>query len=450
MPVFLIIKSHDSVNHHFHNNGIKISLRQSRGHFKDILKSTFENHDNNKTQAPLVLVELSQNEKKQFDAFSIHVSDLSIVNTHPSKLSRFNKSFYKKIQFGTHLLQSKNSPKTQDIEFHLHNEEMKTFTAKELLITNIKSNKIFITITKNDVYRVHQNPIFFTTSQTLSESTKNFKPSGHVIIAVIKLNTTDSTDSNLTWSQSFSETITQCKNNIISSTATSHFNSQGYIASFGNKGSFTKTANDSSINQYSNKKAINKRQQLLIDSNAKIVENLCALQVQSASKSLCKTLNSSSNIFAPLLNVANSLQHKYGDFNFKKVQTYNDGLWHSEVCINAITKDFHTENDASYTLISVPTQERNNDRSTFSNMNRKDTFFLFELDSDNIFAIRMRDNISFFFHGALLTHRQHCDDGYEPIEIRKQKPKFYNIACYSNARLFFHLRKTIQRKKDTK
>ena len=33
------------------------------------------------------------------------------------------------------------------------------------------------------------------------------------------------------------------------------------------------------------------------------------------------------------------------------------GVWQSSLCVNAVTKGWHTENDVTYTIISVPIQE---------------------------------------------------------------------------------------------
>ena len=56
--------------------------------------------------------------------------------------------------------------------------------------------------------------------------------------------------------------------------------------------------------------------------------------------------------------------------------TSENGLWQSELCVNALTRDFHTEKDISYTLISVPTQDYN-DKDKDKAM-PKDFYFCFE------------------------------------------------------------------------
>ena len=43
-----------------------------------------------------------------------------------------------------------------------------------------------------------------------------------------------------------------------------------------------------------------------------------------------------------------------GQINLKSTETSLYGLWQSEICVNSYTDDFHNENDATYTLITVP------------------------------------------------------------------------------------------------
>ena len=117
------------------------------------------------------------------------------------------------------------------------------------------------------------------------------------------------------------------------------------------------------------------------------------------------------------------------------------GFWHSEICINAVTKIFHMEKDPSYTLIGVPNQE-----NILSNhQKRSDTLFLFKINHSKTIGIRMVDTVSFLFHGAFLTHRQYSDDAYCDIEERKSKVRMFNIACYGNERLFQHMKKSLKR-----
>ena len=130
-----------------------------------------------------------------------------------------------------------------------------------------------------------------------------------------------------------------------------------------------------------------------------------------------------------------------GDVNFNLAKTSKDGLWQSELCVNALTRDFHTEKDATYTLISVPQQD-------FDDKTRKKPstiFFLFNLNENTTIGIKMNRSSSFIFYGTMLTHRQVCQDGYEKKNAPSKISDFYNIACCGNQRLFNHLRHSFRR-----
>ena len=70
-----------------------------------------------------------------------------------------------------------------------------------------------------------------------------------------------------------------CKENIIKKSKSSHFDSQGFIGSFGNKGSYSKLNDDSSIDQYSNKQSKDPLKQEQIDDMAAKVEEICLVSV---------------------------------------------------------------------------------------------------------------------------------------------------------------------------
>ena len=65
-------------------------------------------------------------------------------------------------------------------------------------------------------------------------------------------------------------------------------------------------------------------------------------------------------------------------------------------------------------------------------------------ESTNI-AFKMIQKTSFLFSGTMITHKQFCEDGYVNKQERNNICPFYNIACYGNERLFYHLRKSFRR-----
>ena len=59
----------------------------------------------------------------------------------------------------------------------------------------------------------------------------------------------------------------------------------------------------------------------------------------------------------PALDVAHDMKRVYGNINLKPSGESSDTMWSTNVCINASTREFHTEKDTSYTLIMLPFQD---------------------------------------------------------------------------------------------
>jgi hypothetical protein len=87
-------------------------------------------------------------------------------------------------------------------------------------------------------------------SLIISQSAFNLKPSG-VLVLMMNIFKPITTNNNKIWNVDDRRRIKRCKPNIIQSS--SHRQSSGYYAFFGNKGSFDK-ATTSSVGQYSIKK----------------------------------------------------------------------------------------------------------------------------------------------------------------------------------------------------
>ena len=405
---------------------------------KEELESQFEEYIN---ETPLILVEPSVREWKQYKPYSIHFSGASIYNTSENKAERYNNISYDTYEFGTHLQKYKDDHMKEKLEC-ISNVDDEKLMIDELLIDRMRKMRLFLTTTKEDALKINPNALFVTTSNKLSCSTHRHKPSGVVIIAVCQK--TD--EKSHCWTEDIQKKLRFSKPNIVNNKKTAHFDSQGYIASFGNKGFYGMVDDSSSVNQYANKQSTNKQTQKKIDDTATELEMLCALQVNAGVSLLNRVLSQTSDIIAPLLKVGFDLQVEHGDINFQEVATSQDGLWHSEICENAITKIFHTERDPTYTLICTPEQSCGNANTE----ERKHTTFLFKVNQSVTFGLRMVNSLSFMFHGLMISHKQHCDDGYEDKETRDKKEKFYNIACYGNERLYRHIKKSFYRKKEAK
>ena len=145
------------------------------------------------------------------------------------------------------------------------------------------------------------------------------------------------------------------------------------------------------------------------------------------------------SLIAPVLTVAYYQQASKGDINFKTVPSFKCGLWHSAVCINAQTTQFHTENDCTYTLITVPKQETN-----MKPFLRRQYNFLFKLKLHENIAIELVTGVTILFSGTFLTHRQHCDRASSSMD-----GIFFNFASYGTERLYRHIMTLFHRKSES-
>ena len=124
------------------------------------------------------------------------------------------------------------------------------------------------------------------------------------------------------------------------------------------------------------------------------------------------------------------MQKQFGDVNFKEVELSEIGIWKTVVTVNAYTKELHTEDDCTSTIIHVPNQEMSMDINTFH--------FQFALGEKHNIAIALQEGTTIMFCAKLLTHRQTSD-------IQSPDCKFINFGCYGNRKLFNHIRRTFIR-----
>jgi hypothetical protein len=100
------------------------------------------------------------------------------------------------------------------------------------------------------------------------------------------------------------------------------------------------------------------------------------------------------------------------------------------VCLNASTDIFHTENDQGYTLIASPYQ-----------ISQADASFVFQLSSKVHMRTRLRGGTIILFNARLVTHRQ------ELVECDLSGP-FWNVGCYANRRFDQHTFSLLRRQFD--
>ena len=107
-------------------------------------------------------------------------------------------------------------------------------------------------------------------------------------------------------------------------------------------------------------------------------------------------------------------------------------MWQSQICVNAQTTQLHTENDDTYTVITVSKHYANPKKLP-------EHIFIFELKNKETFGIEMEYGVSFIFPGKFLIHRQALN------ENKVSNETYFNFSFYGNERLYNHVKATINR-----
>ena len=408
---------------------------------KEMLKNELSTKLESSKEAPTILIELSARQWQRLQPNSVHLSDVEIISSE-SKSVLHKKIHYNTIEYGENIKLQQDNFKPRSFKM----KDTKTvLTSTVLNYPTIKDKVMIFTTDTECINKVNSNHILITSNNTPTCLDDNFHPSGKILVYMIKLSNTKDPDKNddWLWRDSLLPRIKKCKNSLcIKGGKYNHFNSQGYIAAFGNKALFAQSPVNSTVSQYVSRKGKNENEAFSNKNEADVFESLVSDEVEVAVDKFTKYFPNIKSMIAPILNVAFDKQVSTGDVNFKEVMTSRQGLWQSELCCNAVTKDFHTERDVTYTLISVPYQFIDNNEKN----KKKPTYFLLQLNENTTVALRMLPKSSFFFSGTMITHRQFCEDGYEEEATRKKQAHFYNIACYGNERLFHHLRESFKKK----
>ena len=294
-----------------------------------------------------------------------------------------------------------------------------SFVTSEINFNSMKNRFFMIVVNKEEC--ICHNPSLCTLY-----STPNDDPSGQLIIFAGILNL-DKVATKV-WNETDTKLLKQCKPNIIQKN--NHHHSTGYYCSFGNKGSFEKNIH-TSVGQYKSKRCNSEEKQKIITEKSNLKEYECCEEIGRAVGRLSKMIRNIKHKISPVLNVGFNLQRDNVDVNFKKVLSSNYGCWQSSICVNAQTKEFHTEKDCTYTLITIPNQSNMKD-------NQKRYKFLFRFNEKKYCSIQLSIGMSFIFSGTYLTHRQ-----YANVNDDMNISDFFNVASYGNKRLFCHLNKSL-------
>ena len=248
--------------------------------------------------------------------------------------------------------------------------------------------------------------------------------SGIVLLAVMQLDKTLKKRGGFKWGRDHYNCVTGCKNNIMM-LSNKHHESTGHYFSWGNKGNYGMKGN-SSVGQYACKNGVNS------ELNSKFIVHMMNSELQDAISNFKSILPILPSVVAPVIRVAHELQSTVGDINITKPLGANVGIWQSSLSVNAVTKGLHTEDDVTYSTISVPLQK-------IKSAERK-YHFIFQLNRKCIVSLPLIEGTTLLFSGKLLTHRQSCNV-FEAMDDEL----FFNFASYGNKKLFNHIRKSFIR-----
>ena len=238
-------------------------------------------------------------------------------------------------------------------------------------VPRMRHSCVMIATPKNDCVSFYRDKIYVINTD-IEDKSSNRKGSDHHLSGIILLAFAiqkEAKDENvlkskLMWERLVREMASYSKPNIMDSPNLSHYGTEGWYYSFGNRALFRKIEN-TSVGQYCNKKQDDEQKQDEINNIASELENIIAVEIRGALDSFSSIIPNIKMLMSPILDIAYDLQDEYGDINLKTT-LQGSGSWASNLCVNATTNTFHNEMDCTYTLISVPRQKKSMIRIHFS------------------------------------------------------------------------------------
>ena len=301
-------------------------------------------------------------------------------------------------------------------------------------VCKTKNTFFCITTTVQDVLAACPNTIILPSSSRYKDNSHevaSFDTKGMVLLYYAIISKKPKTY-DMKFDYDFAKQIKRVKNSTIKKG--DHNGSTGLYYSFGNKGSY-EMVNNSSVGQYTTKVVKNKETNAERQKWCCSAENLIGEHLNESIQTLKSYIRNIPKLISPVIDVAYGMQKEHGDVNLKATKERESGIWMSTIVLNGQTSNFHSENDCTYTLVTVPKQCN---KMNHGNKNRR--MFLININEQNIFAVPMTHNLSLLYSGNFITHRQHCDR-----ECEKDGSLFYNIVSYGNQRLYSHLKKSFLR-----
>ena len=270
----------------------------------------------NKGKSPHCMMELSAKEWVRYKDNSIVVGGLGVCNT-----SGNTEVLYSNVEYGKNVKYIKRRSISNGKPIHWN----------EINLSEMKGSFFMITTKKEECSKHFTNNVVFDTSNRQEESDKGdnkYHPSGFVVLCICNLEQQGDPNRPV-YGTDFYKAIHGCKNNIITSHS-NHFGSSGCYYSFGNKGNYM-TIDNSTVGQYASKRFATTMRPNEAKYNAELIENQCALELDSSVKDLVRLIPNMRTLIAPILDLAFKKQASMGSINLKEVPSSCNGLGHSAV-----------------------------------------------------------------------------------------------------------------------
>ena len=300
---------------------------------------------------------------------------------------------------------------------------------KEVNLAETKGGYVMITTSTNDLSElIERKSIILVDRLKGCEHDGEYgcsdtNMSGCVLLTFMHINKTVD-KLGMKWGREQYDAVKSCKTNIMT-LANNHHGSCGEYFSWGNKGNYG-MENNSSVGCYVTKPGAK------TSLNSALIEHMVNMELHNSILQITKILPSLHNVIAPVIGIAHDLQSSTTNINRTERYGSDVGIWQSSVGINAVTKEMHTEDDVTYTTISVPRQENYSKDRHYH--------FMYQFGQKCNVSLPLNAGTTLLFSGKLLTHRQTCN-----VHDATNDELFINFASYGCKRLYSHIRQSFIR-----
>ena len=324
------------------------------------------------------------------------------------------------------------------VEYEIHSigSNVQTIKTEHGIFIDLKNTRhqYFYILTHCEELTLNQSSIsiYSTDGSTISGSIKE-KNSGYIVLSYGHQYAYNKSRQNQ-FDEDDMKKISIISNNQVKR-SNFHFNTEGKIYSFGYAPKYCKIGNDGC----SFKKFNTSKKKTYTETTKKkyieYYEGILSTEIIYAIEMMKRFFPNIQKILSPTISILQTYFDLTDETKSKDMKKFLElGLANLHFCMNAQTQNKHTEQDQSYTVITVP-QQQNLDWNKGHGAN-----FEFCINSKCTIFVRMLPNTSFIYSGHLLTHRQQL------TQKGNDKISFLNIATYCSKRLFDNMSKSFQRK----